>query len=202
MLLDGTVTLRRRARVTFALDVMTLLYLKAAHVVGFVAWFAGLFYWLRIFVYLAEAAEREEPARAILLDQFTRMERRVYAIITRPAAVWTWACGLAMIAVETSYLAQGWLQIKLGLLVALTAFQAYAKTYVTRLETAPGTARPERLRLMNEVPTLFLLAIVLLAVLRSGLDAGVALATLAVFAVGLALGVRYYRGYRARHPEH
>ena len=181
---------------------MALLYVKAAHVVGFVAWFAGLFYWLRIFVYLAEAAEREEPARAVLLEQFARMERRVYAIITRPAAVWTWVCGVGMLAVETGYLTEGWLQVKLVLVVALTAFQAYAKTYVGRLEAAPGTARPERLRLMNEVPTLFLLAIVLLAVLRSGLDAGVALATLAVFASGLALGVRYYRGYRARHPEH
>lgn len=182
---------------------MALLYVKAAHVVGFVAWFAGLFYWLRIFVYLAESLAREEPARAILFEQFTRMERRVYAIITRPAMVFTLACGTAMLVIEPSYLAQGWLQIKLVLIALLVGFQAYAKTYVTRLEAAPGEdVRPERLRLMNEVPTVFLLAIVLLAVLRSGLDAGVALGTVAVFAVGLAAGVRYYRGYRTRHPEH
>ena len=181
---------------------MTLLYVKAAHIVGFVAWFAGLFYWLRIFVYLAESLAREEPARGILFEQFTRMERRVYAIIVRPAAVWTWACGLAMLLLETSYVYQGWLQIKLALIVLLTIFQAYAKTYVARLEADPGDVRPERLRLMNEVPTVFLLAIVLLAVLRSGLSAGVALGTIVVFAVGLALGVRYYRGYRARNPEH
>ena len=185
---------------------MALLYVKAAHVVGFVAWFAGLFYWLRIFVYLAESYAREDPARAILVDQFTRMERRVYAIITAPAAVFTWGCGAGMLALEPSYLAEGWMRAKLALLVALTGFQAYAKTYVRRLEAAgaaaPAPPRPERLRLLNEVPTVFLLAIVLLAVLRSGLRAGVAAGTLLVFAAGLALGVRYYRGYRARHPEH
>ena len=182
---------------------MALLYVKAAHVVGFVAWFAGLFYWLRIFVYLAESVGREEPARAILFEQFTRMERRVYAIIVAPATVLTWGCGVAMLALEPSYLAQGWLQVKLGLVALLTAFQAYAKTYVRGVEASGGRgARSERLRLMNEVPTVFLLAIVLLAVLRSGLSAGVAFGTVAVFAVGLATGVRYYRGYRARHPEH
>lgn len=181
---------------------MPLLYLKALHVVGFVAWFSGLFYWLRIFVYHAEALQREEPARGILLEQFGRMERRVYSIIVAPAAVVTLTGGIGMLIIEPSYLTQGWLQIKLGLVVGLLLFQAYAKTLMRRLAADPGAVPSERLRLVNEVPTVFLLCIVLLATLRDGLNALTAFATVLVFMVGLALGVRYYRGYRARHPEH
>ena len=181
---------------------MALLYLKAFHVVGFVAWFAGLFYWLRIFVYLAEAQQRPEPARAILVDQFTRMERRVYAIITLPALVLTWGCGVGMLAVNPAYLEADWLRVKLLLLVALTVFQAYAKTWVRGLEARPRAVSPTRLRLLNEVPTIFLLAIALLAVLRDGLRAGAAFAIVGAFIVALGAGVRYYRGYRARNPEH
>ena len=181
---------------------MALLYLKAFHVVGFVAWFAGLFYWLRIFVYLAESLDREAPAREILFEQFTRMERRVYAIIVVPGLVLTWACGVGMLIVNPAYLGEGWLQLKLGLLVGLAGFQAYAKTYIRRAEAAPAGLRSERLRLLNEVPTVFLLAVVLLAVLRNSLDAVAAFGIVATFIVGLGAGVRYYRGYRARHPEH
>ncbi len=181
---------------------MALLYVKAFHIIGFVAWFAGLFYWLRIFVYLAEALEREEPARAILFEQFTRMERRVYSIITVPAMLLTWGCGIAMLAINPAYLAQPWLQVKLFLLVALSSFQAFAKTYVRRLEASPATTNVERLRLMNEVPTVFLLAIVLLAVLRNSLTALAAFGIVLALIIGLGVGLRYYRGYRTRHPEH
>lgn len=187
---------------------MALLYLKALHVVGFVSWFAGLFYWLRIFVYLAEARARAEPAQSILWEQFTKMERRVYAIIVRPAAGITLVGGVGMLVAQRIdagawfYLQEGWLQIKLALVAGLLGFQAYAKTYVTAVEAGTREARAERLRMMNEVPTVFLLAIVLLATLRSGLDALAALVILVVFVVGLALGIRYYRGYRARNPTH
>ena len=180
-------------------------YLKSLHIVGFVAWFAGLFYWLRIVVYLAEGMRREEPARGVLVDQFTRMERRVYSIIVVPGAVITWAGGLSMIALNPVLLEGNWLRMKLVLLVGLLAFQAFAKTRIRALQ-ARSDAAPvpgdERLRLLNEVPTVFLLTIVLLAVLRDGLEASVAFGILIVFVVLLATGVRWYRRYRERHPEH
>jgi putative membrane protein len=181
---------------------MGILYAKAFHIVGFVAWFAGLFYWLRIFVYLAEASQREEPAREILLEQFTRMEKRVYSIIVIPGAVITWFCGILMLIQNPGYISLPWLQVKLVLLVLLVGFQAFAKTYIRRIEENPSQVKPERLRLMNEVPTVFLLAIVLLAVLRNNLDALAAFGILVTFMIGLALGVHYYKGYRARNPEH
>ncbi len=181
---------------------MALLYFKAFHIVGFVSWFAGLFYWLRVFVYLAESLDRQEPARAILFEQFTRMERRVYQIIVRPGLVVTLIGGVGMLVLNPYYLQEGWLQVKLGLIVGLIAFQAFAKTYVTGIEGGTRAVRPERLRMLNEVPTVFLLLIVLLAVLRSGLGAATAFGIVVAFVLLLGAGIRYYRGYRARHPGH
>ena len=181
---------------------MGILYAKAFHIVGFVAWFAGLFYWLRIFVYLAEAHQREEPAREILFEQFTKMEKRVYSIIVVPGAFITWGCGILMLVLNPGYLSMSWLHVKLLLLLLLVGFQAFAKTYISRIEANPAAVNPERLRLMNEVPTVFLLAIVLLAVLRNNLNALAAFGVLVTFMVGLGLGVRFYKGYRARNPNH
>ena len=179
---------------------MALLYFKALHVIGFVAWFAGLFYWLRIFVYLAEARTREEPARGILWEQFTKMERRVYAIIVRPGAGITLVGGVGMLVAQRIdagqwfYLQEGWLLSKLALVAGLLGFQAFAKTYIAGVESGRRAARPERLRMMNEVPTVFLLVIVLLAVLRNGLDALTAVAIVVGFVIFLGAGIRYYRG--------
>jgi len=181
---------------------MGILYAKAFHIVGFVAWFAGLFYWLRIFVYFAEASQREAPAKDILLEQFTKMEKRVYSIIVLPGMVITWGCGVLMLILNPGYLFMPWLHVKLTLLVLLVAFQAFAKTYIRRIEKDPSNAKPERLRLMNEVPTVFLLAIVLLAVLKNNLDALAAFGILLTFIVGLGVGVRFYKKYRARNPDH
>src|SRR5687768_10491097 len=77
---------------------MAYLWLKAFHIIGVVAWFAGLFYLVRLFVYHVEAAERPEPERAVLQPQFALMERRLYRIITRPAMVLTLATAAGMLA--------------------------------------------------------------------------------------------------------
>ena len=70
---------------------------KALHIVGFVAWFAGMFYLVRMFVYHREAQDDEQPKRDILTQQFNRMEWRVYKINCNPAMMLTWICGLSML---------------------------------------------------------------------------------------------------------
>ena len=77
-------------------------FLKALHVVGFVSWFAGMFYLVRIFVYLVEAREREEPARTILTAEFLAMSQRVYKIICNPGMMITWTAGLGMLGLGHS----------------------------------------------------------------------------------------------------
>ena len=87
---------------------MAYLWLKAFHIIGVVAWFAGLFYLVRLFVYHVEAAERPELERAVLQPQFALMERRLYRIITRPAMVLTLATAAGMRALQPAWRRDWW----------------------------------------------------------------------------------------------
>lgn len=75
-------------------------FLKALHVVGFVSWFAGLFYLVRLFVYHTEASALPEAERRVLIPQYSLMEQRLYRIITHPAMLITWIAGLGMLAAD------------------------------------------------------------------------------------------------------
>ncbi len=169
---------------------------KSLHIFGFVAWFAGLFYLVRMFVYHAEASREMEPRRGILTQQFNLMEWRVYSIICNPALIITWVFGTAMLLLNPAYLSQGWMHIKLLLLAGLTAYHLYCKKIIRDLEAGRSTMSSHQFRLFNEVPTLFLLSIVLLAVYRNGLNGLYALAGLIGFGILLMMGVKAYK--RAR----
>ncbi len=144
----------------------TLIYtFKALHIVGFVSWFAGLFYLARIFVYHVEANDRETTERNVLQAQYKIMAARLYRIITNPAMMITWTFGIAMLLMNPEYLKGGWMHIKLTLVVLLTGYHHYCKRIIKRLEGGNLEMNPFQLRLFNEIPSLFLLAIVLLAVL-------------------------------------
>ena len=148
-------------------------FCKALHVVGFVSWFAGLFYLVRIFVYLEESHEREEPARTILLEQFTAMAWRVYKIICNPAMMITWLAGLGMLTLDLTGLASygyftggtpAWMSIKLLLLLVLLVYHLYCKRLLQRMEAGARPLSAWQYRLFNEVPTLLLVAISFIAV--------------------------------------
>src|SRR4051794_2260017 len=97
---------------------MEYLFCKALHIVGFVSWFAGLFYIVRLFIYHVESQAKPEPERGILHAQYTVMERRLCRAITVPAMVITFVFGgrLAMIYVAPFPTFPTWLAVKLGLL--------------------------------------------------------------------------------------
>ena len=82
---------------------MTLLWLKARHLIAVVAWFAGLFYMFRLFVYHAENAEKPE-----VTDVLKSMAWRLYRVITTPALIATFVFGLGMIALHPAYLSLGY----------------------------------------------------------------------------------------------
>ena len=99
---------------------MNAIYIfKIIHIVGFVAWFAGLFYLVRMFVYHTEAYDYDEPKKGILRDQFNVMEWRVYKIICNPAMMITWTFGLLMIYVYGYewFAVNHWLHFKIVLLI-------------------------------------------------------------------------------------
>jgi len=136
-----------------------MLWLKAFHVVFVVTWFAGLFYLPRLFVYHAAASDE------VSLDRFRTMERRLFAMMTIGAGLAA-AFGLAMLIAAPSYLAFGWMHAKLTLVALLIAYHVWCYRLMVALRN--GTARHSQrwYRAFNEVPGLFLIAIVILVVVK------------------------------------
>jgi putative membrane protein len=134
-------------------------WIKAWHVIFMVTWFAGLFYLPRLFVYHASTADAEGNER------FRVMESRLFAIMTI-GAVLTTAFGIWLIARSPALLDTGWLRAKLALVLMLIGYHAW--TWKLMRDFAAGrNARSARwYRWFNEVPSLLLIGIVLLAVLR------------------------------------
>ena len=145
-------------------------FFKAFHIIGFVTWFAGLFYLVRMFVYHAEVDQKPKEIQEDWKKQFTLMQWRVYKIISTPAMVITWLFGLLMLFFNPAILDQSWIKIKLVLLVFLVIYHFYCKAIIIRQEKGEDKSTSFNYRLLNELPTLFLVAIVLLAVIRDFLD--------------------------------
>ncbi len=173
-------------------------YFKAFHIMGFVAWFAGLFYLARLFVYHVEAEKKAQPERDILTSQYHIMEWRLYHIITNPAMWLTFFFGVGMLVLQPVYLQFGWLHIKLFLLVLLVGYHHYCKHLIKKLKNGTNTFTSFQFRLFNELPTLFLVGIVLLAVLKSALNFLYALIGLIIFGFLLYIGAKFYKNIREK----
>ncbi|MFK7807312.1 MAG: protoporphyrinogen oxidase HemJ [Saprospiraceae bacterium] len=149
---------------------MWLYYFKALHIIGFVAWFAGLFYLVRMFVYHTEAYDKAEPEQSILKKQFNLMEWRVYKIICNPAMMITFTFGIAMLVYNPAYMNGGWMHIKLTLVILLLVYHIFCKRMIKQLEKGKTSFSSFQFRLFNEFPTLFLFAIVFLAVFKDSMN--------------------------------
>jgi len=136
-----------------------LLWLKAVHVMAMVTWFAGLFYLPRLFVYHADALD------PIGVERFRVMERRLFAIMT-VGAVATVVFGSALLVAFPPYLAMGWVHVKLALVALLIAYHGYCYKLMRDFAQNRNARTARWYRLFNEVPSLFLIAIVALAVVK------------------------------------
>jgi len=142
-----------------------MLWVKAFHIIAMVAWFAGLFYLPRLFVYHADAED------SISFERFKTMERRLYYGITWPAGVMTTVLGVWLLMFMLPYYQKAvWMHAKLGLVVVLWGYHMLCGHYVKQFKRN-GNVRSSRFyRFLNEVPTLILIAIVLLVVLKPSLN--------------------------------
>lgn len=136
------------------------LWIKAAHVIAVVAWMAGLLYLPRLFVYHCDA----EPG-SLQSETFKVMERRLYRAIINPAMVATWVFGL-WLAWSGFAFSGGWLHAKIAAVVALSGFHGYLGGAVRRFAADRNTRTTRHWRLMNEVPTVLLIVIVVLVVVK------------------------------------
>ncbi|MDD3518853.1 MAG: protoporphyrinogen oxidase HemJ [Chromatiales bacterium] len=139
---------------------MTYLWLKTFHIVFLVTWFAGLFYLPRLFVYHAM-----DQARATV-ELFKVMERRLFIMMTI-GGVLTFVFGLALIFTNPGhYLSSGWLHAKLLLVALLIAYHVYCWKIVRTFAADANTRNDRWYRMFNEAPSLALIVIVILAVLK------------------------------------
>jgi putative membrane protein len=177
-----------------------LLFFKALHIIGFVSWFAALFYLPRLFIYHTEAFDMEEPKRSILTEQFGIMQNRLYKIIMTPALVLTFVGGLSMLYIYGVewFKISNWMHWKLCLLIGLIGYHHYCKHIIKKLGRGERVMTSTQFRLFNEVTTLFLAAIVLLAVFKNSLQFIYAFGGLLLFGISLGLGVKWYKKIRER----
>ena len=168
-----------------------------------VAWFAGLFYLVRLFVYHTEAFEKENPKKDILCAQYHVMEDRLFRLICQPALGLVWIFGLAMIFYNGMewFKENNWLHVKIVLVFALSAYHDYNRKIIKKLKLNQLVMSPFRFRLYNEVPTLFLLAIVLLAVYKNLLNFGYTFMAILAFGILLFLIAKFYRNIRLKSMQ-
>ena len=135
-------------------------WFKAFHIVAVIAWMAGMLYLPRLFVYHCEA-----PPGSVQSETFKVMERRLLRAIINPAMVATWVLGL-WLAYDAGFFTSPWLHAKLALVVVLSGVHGFFAARVRDFAEDRNT-RPRRFyRIVNEVPTLIMIAIVVLVVVK------------------------------------
>jgi putative membrane protein len=134
-------------------------WIKAWHVIFMVTWFAGLFYLPRLFVYHASTTDAAGDER------FRIMERRLFAIMTI-GGVMTAAFGVLLLVMNPSLLATGWMKAKLVLVVLLVTYHVWIARLIGNFAAGRNAHDARWYRWFNEVPSLLLIGIVLLAVAR------------------------------------
>lgn len=136
-----------------------MLWLKALHVIAMVTWFAGLFYLPRLFVYHASATDETSLVR------FETMERRLFTLMCIGGAL-TLAAGIAMLMASPAYLSMGWLRTKLLLVGVLLVYHYVCFVQMRAFAERRNAHSPAWYRWFNELPSVLLVAIVILAVVK------------------------------------
>lgn len=172
------------------------LYLKALHIIFVVTWFAGMFYIVRLFVYNTEANEKAEPEKSILRKQYRLMIKRLWLGITWPSAVLTLIFG-SWVWYLLDALPQ-WLLIKLVFVLLLYVYHFSLHILYRQQMRGMFKYTSQQLRIWNEVATIFLVVIVMLAAVKQGLSFVWGLAGLVAFIVVLTSAIKIYKRIRNR----
>ena len=136
-------------------------WILACHIIFFVAWFAGLFYLPRLFVYHAPTSD------VISLDRFKIMEHKLYYFIMWPAAILTGLSGLILLSLNYDYYrTQNWMHIKLISVLVLCLYHLYCGHLVKCFKHNRNPHSAKFYRFFNEIPTILLIIIVMMAILR------------------------------------
>ena len=135
-------------------------WIKALHVIAVIAWMAGMLYLPRLFVYHVDAAPGSDKS-----ETFKVMERRLLRAIINPAMIVTWAAGLWLAWYGFAFQA-GWLHAKIVLVLILSGVHGYLSASVRKFAEDRNEKSSRHWRIVNEVPTLLMIAIVILVIVK------------------------------------
>ncbi|MDO8875989.1 MAG: protoporphyrinogen oxidase HemJ [Pseudolabrys sp.] len=136
------------------------LWIKAFHIIAVISWMAGMLYLPRLFVYHAVAEPGSAQAKT-----FEVMEHRLLAYIMTPAMALTWILGIALM-LQGHWMAAGWLHAKLALVLAMSAVHGFLGRWARDFAAGRNTHTQKFYRIINEVPTVLMILIVILAVVK------------------------------------
>jgi len=136
------------------------LWIKVLHILAIISWMAGMLYLPRLFVYHAEAPKDSPQAKT-----FVMMERRLLHAIMLPALLATWITGVTL-AIQGGFVHAGWFHAKFALVIALSALHGYFAKIRKGLAKETNRHGSGFFRIVNEAPTVFMIAIVILVVFK------------------------------------
>ncbi|MEO0374560.1 MAG: protoporphyrinogen oxidase HemJ [Cyanobacteria bacterium P01_A01_bin.17] len=171
---------------------MAYLWFKSFHILGFVAWFAGLFYLPRLFIYHIETEERQEPVKSALREEYSRIEKLLYKLIMTPAMIFTILMAIGIISTEPDVLRQSWLHIKLVFVLLLVCFHFYCGQLIRQLELGTCPIKSLQMRRINEVPTILLGLVVLLAIFKNNLPTSITALGTGIAVLAFAVIIQLY----------
>lgn len=138
-----------------------MLWVKAFHIIFVICWFASLFYLPRLFVYHAMAEDE------IGIKRFELMEAKLYRLIGTPSMIATWVFGLGLVHLNWTYISSSpWFHIKFALVILLSGYHGMCGSIRKKMIANPQYKSHTFFRVFNEIPVVFLIAIVILVVVK------------------------------------
>jgi putative membrane protein len=178
------------------------LYLKSLHVIFVVCWFAGLFYIVRLFVYYAEAQQKTEIERNVLVNQYKIMVTRLWNIITFPAAILATLFGILMLVENPPLLKMPWMHVKLLFVVLLWLYHLRCHSFVKQIQKETLHKSGNFFRIWNEGATIILFAVVFLVILKNAVNWIFGVVGIVAFSILIMLGFKFYKSIREKNQDH
>ena len=171
-------------------------YFKALHIFFVVAWFAGLFYVPRLFIYHIEASKKASPEKEIITKQLKIMTRRLWYIISWPSAILTILFGVLMLTIIPSWILQKWMIAKLSFVALLIIYHLKTHVFFKQLQRDQIKKSSFFMRIWNEAPTLLLFIIILLATFKEAMTLLSGVISFISLIIFLFIGIKIYQKYR------
>jgi putative membrane protein len=172
--------------------------IKSLHIIFMVSWFAGLFYIVRLFIYYVESDKKESEEKKILQNQYKIMQKRLWYIIAWPAMVLTAIFGIWMLILKPELLDFVYMHIKLSFAGLLLIYHFICHKVFSDLQKGMGSYTSGKLRIWNEVATLFLVAIVFIIELKDSINWIYGVVGFFSVAILLMLGIKLYKKYLSK----